>query len=261
MIWAITTVLTDEDGMLRHWLWHYRQLADQMVVCVASGSYIRPNFNLFEHLIVAAISESLAIGPTQHIVQADILAKLGVKDDDWVITADLDEFYEFPCRIGIEIDRLEASGADGVIGHFVDMVASDGTLPPAKHFAMLSMQYPVETRMTELFLRGGTRKVMLHRPWVNLSPGHHGASIHQHMDHPDPKMFYGGGDYKVRHYKWRASLVRHLRRCLASNRCGDRWNAEAKNLLAYLARNDGKINFNDPPGLTDMANRRFDNPC
>jgi len=282
MIWAITTVCGNEaNGLLDYWIGHYCQWAQRMLICVTDDTSLAAPPKLFNQVgkvIVAHVPTKYAVGPEQHDMHYRLLLRHGLnKERDWTIFADLDEFYAFPACMSKVIAACDEEALPGVFGHFVDMVAKDGSLnyvqPPVdiNHCAhdSLRAQFPVETRITEMLVRGGTKKVMLCRGCVQVGAGHHDIYIDgrpAEEANPSSALLWGGtkdvarGDWKVHHYKWKAELKARLEEQLRSGAATDRWVREAKHLLDYFSRHDNKVCFTDPVGLTDLSARDLDIP-
>lgn len=280
MLWAVTTVCGDDMALLPHWIRHYQGMGAKCVVMLATdGHGPVPHLPDMGDVTFALMPTAIAIGKFQHYPQIEMLWNLGMKPDDWVMVADLDEMYEFAAPINDIIGICESKNLPCVYGHFVDMVAADGSLatvkppPPNADFihmplpdrANLRDQFPVETRFTEMVCGGGTQKVMLMRPDVTIYAGHHygatkigGARLH-------PDIPFGElGEYKVRHYKWNANLIPHLNSMrqfgLSGEGWGKSWMDQSQITLDYFASHGNKIDFNDPPGLLDMTRRFYGNP-
>lgn len=282
MIWAVTTAcgLNQQDSvLLYHWIDYYRKMADRIVVMVAFEgvpSAALP-FAGMENISYTTMSVHDAMGAGQHVRQIEYLRSAGMVDEDWLMIADLDEFYEFPDipegvavldgerstrqAMDYAIKICESRGTPAIYGHFVDMVSADGSLSPVIAGKSLQDQFPVETRFTEMVMGGGTRKVMLMRPWVYVMPGHHNAYASVGGQELTLEIPYGDiGDYKVRHYKWKAGLIERLTWQARSMAPSSRWKKEACLTLEYLRKHGDRIDLNDPPGLTDMSKRFYGNP-
>jgi hypothetical protein len=268
MLWAVTTALGNDLALLPHWIKHYGGMGAKMVVMLACGGAVPDTVDLHDaDVTYASMPESIAMGKWQHYPQLEKLCAMGIKDDDWLIVADLDEMMEFPRRIApvtpvqAAIDACERRKLPCVYGHFVDMVAADGSLPPVLADKPLAEQFPVETRLTEMVLGGGTQKVMLMRPNVTIYEGHHYAAEKIGGPRLYPDIPFGElGQYKVRHYKWKSNLREHILHCMSFANCAESWRKEMQTALNYLDSHGGKIDFNDPPGLLDMEHRFYGNP-
>jgi hypothetical protein len=224
-----------------------------------------------DKIIFASMSENVAIGPGQHEAHYQIARKYGLQKNHYMMVADLDEFFQF----SVSPKQLvkEHPSAPCFFGHLVERVAFDGSLIQVRPYPSrredcnfrdgmywwpeLKEQFPKEVRFTELVLRGGTRKVMLNRAEVRVGAGHHDAYFEDHLI-PESNPTGSRLDWVVHHYKLKLGLIERLEYQLASGAATPRWCREAEAALKYFKDHNGKVDFNDPQGLTDVSKRNLD---
>lgn len=150
--------------------------------------------------------------------------------NDWNAWADLDEFYEYPC------DLRELSlhpTINTIVGHFVDRVAEDGSLPEIQPDVPLEVQFPREVFLTQRIVRGCVRKVMLFRGANLIRTGHHQLCRE--------RAWIRQG--RVHHFKWTSQVLEHLSDRVAF-RAGKLPAGEPNRFLSYWRAN-GRIKFED----------------
>ncbi len=151
---------------------------------------------------------------------------------DWIVSADVDEFHEYPAPLGVFLAWCRARGANAVPGVFIDRLAPEGRLAPVDPDRPLAAQFPLQGDVAcSLVGQGrhhnwyGTVKLMAYA--AHLRPGrggHHpqpGAPVSWLYGKPLPE-FAGIADprfrfavpTRVHHYKWTAAMTRSLRRRL-----------------------------------------------
>ena len=111
----------------------------------------------------------------------------------WVMSADIDEFHEYPKPLPAFLEELSGEGYELVRGRLVQRVSRTFRLAPLRPDTDLFVQCPVEAD----FGIGNPGKVMLHRKHITTTPGHH------HFDEPTnrPVRIYPH-ILKVAHFKW-----------------------------------------------------------
>lgn len=150
---------------------------------------------------------------------------------DWVISADVDEFHEYPAPLAEVVAWCEEQGHDVVQGPFIDRLPADGDLtdlpPPEKSIAEA---YPVQTELrhhigghTRNVNLGGSVNLMLIRGHVmpgigghNVAPGQEtprhalGGPLWRFRRLAKPRFLFGM-PFLVHHYKWTAGLLDRIR--------------------------------------------------
>lgn len=257
MIWTVTSIAHGDIDLLPHWLKHYTAMPiDHVVLCVATDCgrtagevYAKAAacVPLFAgKLRIREIKMADCLTLNQHTVHTQAIRDFGADGTDWMMIADLDEIYKFPMDLLPLVDRLSGLHQPCFYGFLADMVSSTGELTAVLPDVLLNEQYPVETHITRDLLKGGDRKVMLHRAWCKVSEGHHDAR--PYGDPTDPRCDYpliqGMLIGRAEHYKWRAGLRERLEAALNHHATtSERWKAEARTLIAHLDANGGKINL------------------
>jgi hypothetical protein len=114
-------------------------------------------------------------------------------EDAWIVTADIDEFHEFPHALKRFSKTLEEAGQNVTRGRLTERVAGDFRLHAIRDHPNIQSQFPVET----YFGIGNPGKIILHRNFILTEPGHHSVdaqSKHCAVYYPDI--------LKVGHFKW-----------------------------------------------------------
>jgi hypothetical protein len=123
-----------------------------------------------------------------------------LSDDAWILSADADEFHLYPEPLVAFISHIEQLGINAVEGRLVDYVASDWRLHPPSRTLDLFQQCPVRANPFFRF-PGNPGKVMLHKKFVQTSPGHHNYlsnDINKVVSYPET--------LSVAHFKWFAAV-------------------------------------------------------
>lgn len=179
-LWGLVSARS--HALLRHWLRHYR----------AQGIRIETNAELvvegegpdLAHAVAVMHSErvhnysvypdlSVANRTIHHVNVLGVNAWLraGVNDflsrlpaDAWLIWADVDEFFAWPCDIR---KRLIASGHAAVCGRMQDRVSRDWTLAKVIATPNISSQFPICARIRRDVLSGLAVKITLIRARID----------------------------------------------------------------------------------------------
>ncbi|PZX14348.1 hypothetical protein LX81_02931 [Palleronia aestuarii] len=183
--------------------------------------------------------------------------------EDWIVSADADEFHDYPAPL----DEVTAFCAERrvacVQGPFVDRVAADGGLPPVRPDRPIGAQFPVRADIGIALGKRpgvddatGTVKTMLHRG--DVLPGLGG---HQPQGIGPGKFLYGLPlmhfprikstewretlPFRVDHYKWTADLAARLDRRRKTSGASPAGSLYGGRIVEYLERNDGRIDLGD----------------
>jgi hypothetical protein len=126
-----------------------------------------------------------------------------VGDNDWIITADVDEFYEFPMGLRELITICEKKNHHCVAGKYVDRLSIDGKLKKIDKKKSLWEQFPIDIQFSKQYYRH-VEKIILRKNHVAISDGHHyvRSSLEKHLIFP---MFL-----KVYHFHWIEGLINKL---------------------------------------------------
>ncbi len=154
--------------------------------------------------------------------------------DGWFLSADVDEFHEFPEPMDRFLARAERDGFDCIQGVFIDRLAPGGKLAPVGATPAITEQFPIRAEVGfaiggtgATHGRGGTVKIMAMRGDVRPSRGGHnqvkGTPARQLYgmalgDMPDVERpgFRFAVPTRVHHYHWTAALPDRLRKRLAT---------------------------------------------
>ena len=100
--------------------------------------------------------------------------------DDWVLSADVDEFQRWPAPLREVLATAEAHGADCVQGVMIDRLAPGGRLAPVRPAPAILEQFPIRAEVaiaiggrSAAHGRGGTVKVMAARGRILPARGGH----------------------------------------------------------------------------------------
>jgi hypothetical protein len=232
----ITTCDPQHFHLLRPFVNHYRSYGVQrFIINLHFDIHYAPNtFDSYRSLAEKELSE---IGLTLHSVYACPFDAMAIRrhhdrlqstiNSKWFISADIDEFHEYPDSVANVINFMESNGQDYMCGGLVDRLARTG-FPPFEAGSSLWKQFPLGTDLTRSILRGWVDKVMLSRAGLRLMPGHHRL-------HPGQTALAFPGAQPVHHFKWDISVVERLRRRLEEDwkqRC--RWWTESERVLEWM---------------------------
>lgn len=155
--------------------------------------------------------------------------------EDWVLTPDIDEFFDYPAPLPEFLAALDRMGVTCAQGPFLDRLSADGTLPPVTDSPDLWQQFPVAAELM-LALGGegahhdlaGTVKLvalkgrlMPNRACHGVMPGQ--AGVHHLYGAPIvafPRLRQARGRFsfpvQVHHFAWQATRIDTLKRRLAT---------------------------------------------
>lgn len=256
-IFAITTIYGCGLDLLPHWLEHYTRLGvDQILLAI--GFTPAQNFlkgdqcadNILPRAIAIVRSYPVTVYPFCYdeyhtIYMQDIRGRVkeyaGVRLDDWVLHADLDEFYEFPVPLRELIREMEDKNDWAIHGHILDRVAADGSLAKVVPDCNIGEQFPIGCRLTGRVFGANTRKIMLCRGRVRVNPGNHNTFNARFGRCPIGDQ----SQYIAHHFRWTDTLIPRLRSRLLGNGIGKPYRAEIKRFFAYWEKH-GKIDLTDP---------------
>jgi hypothetical protein len=177
---------------------------------------------------------------------------------DWVVSADVDEFHEFPAALPAFLDYCERRGANCVQGVFIDRLAPGGRLAAVQPAPSIWEQFPLEADVICTIRRAeegkfwyGTVNVMACRGDVLPSRGGHhplsdGRPVSYLLGRPlaefpwitDP-AFRFALPLRVHHFKWTDRLAGGLQRRLATPGASSRGRAYGRLLLDHFEENGG----------------------
>ena len=270
--WLFTCIgVRDDLALLPHWLDHYAALGVRpaRTVCLLNAaSSDERNLARAEAVIAARGAASRRwIAPytsetmwrARRALQAELAGQ-----GDWVLSADVDEFHEYPAPLDAFLRRCAAMGVTCVQGPFIDRVGPGGRLAPVRTAPALAAQFPVQAEVSlSLFGEGrshnryGTVKVMALRGQFRLDRGGHhprealgraflyGAPLAAFGDIMDPRLRFALPT-RVHHYHWTEALLDRLERRLGTkgvSEAGAEYGARQLDLL----RREGGVPLADVP--------------
>ena len=187
------------------------------------------------------------------------------KDTDWVISADTDEFHEFPVSLESFFQYCDKKGINCVQGVFIDRLSKNGTLKAVEKDRSIFEQYPLQAdvictirKKEEGGWKYGTVNIMACRGNILPARGGH----HPITSGPDIKYLYGKQlaairgitdpgvrfsiPLRVHHFKWKAALKESLETRLATDGVSERGKAYGDLLFDHIHEHGG-INMAEMP--------------
>jgi len=158
-------------------------------------------------------------------------------NNDWVIVADLDEFYEYSSPLPDVVNFCEKNGYDYISGEFLDRLSPTGELADIE--GNIWDTYPVGLKLTAK-LGICANKVVLARAGVELAGGHHNALTG--IGCP-----VGECSAIVHHFKWDSTCIERIQYMNSmQRRANTPWAIDSERMLQYLASNGRIIPIDDP---------------
>ena len=136
-------------NLLYHFLEHYSKLGitDWSIKLHSSGNPQLNNLQVFEDILKTHhIPYSTWIGKyddVRHVIMENVLIARHTPDD-WFVSADLDEFTDFPCSIPEYLADLAQQGYNCVTGNMIDHTTANGELTQILRDELLTNQFPRE---------------------------------------------------------------------------------------------------------------------
>lgn len=240
----VTCVGVDtEYDHLPHFLDHYQALglrAPNIHVTLNTDDPASLNLKKAQELLLtrAAAAPNIWIAPyTSETMWAQRreIQREHVPTDGWVISADVDEFHEYPEPLADFLRLCEKRGVNCVQGVFIDRLAPNGELVPVREDQSIHDTFPLQADVQcRVAQRGenhdwhGTVKLMAMKASILPTRGGH------HPENgPEPVRYLFGRQLaafpnigqawfrfliplRVHHFKWTASMPGTLRRRLAT---------------------------------------------
>jgi len=264
----ITCVGVEDDlAYLPHFLSHYRSLGVPGEHVHVLSQAIRE-----DHPALDAADRILAkhdVPPARRWIapytsrgmweQRRALQKARVAPADYVLSADVDEFHEYPVPPVELCAWCREAGYDVVQGPFIDRLSASGGLDalPSSDRSIFDA-YPLQTELrhtlaglTDDINLGGSVKLMMIRGDVEPGLGGHGA-LGEHRGRPhalglhlsrfhelaDPRARFAM-PFLVHHFKWTAGVAERMRKRLRTPGISPAGKAYAERLLAFFDSGSG----------------------
>jgi hypothetical protein len=168
----------------------------------------------------------------------DSFRKNFCNEKDWVVVADLDEFYEYSMPLAELVRYCETNHYDYITGRFLDRVGPQGDLPEFDE--NLWDRYPIGLHATRSIAGGCVTKVTLCRSTVDLNGGHHNALSGNGCPEDIASTV-------VHHFKWDASVIDRLQYMSDMHiENGQPWHKEKDNVLNYLKEHGNRFAIDSP---------------
>lgn len=253
-------------AVLPHFLRHYVDLGiapDRMHLVLQSSEPDDPGldaardilsaFGVAPHEVWVAPYTSDAMWEKRREVQLAVS-----EEEDWILSADSDEFHEYPEPLAAFLGRCDRMGITCTQGVFIDRLAPGGALAPIRDAPAISEQFPILADVIASiggtgthFNRYGTVKLMAMRAHVLPSRGGHHplggqAGIVHLFGQPladfariDRPAFRFRVPLRVHHFHWSASLPASLRRRIATQGVSPAGKEYGMKMLEHFERYDG----------------------
>lgn len=201
LIWLYSLITTDYDGLgiLPHFLRHYREqgisYANMFVDLLHDPS-------LSDHGVLSALdmtrrkgvrSRMIARAYTpdlQDLAMVSSLRSMPMHPEDWVVVADMDEFFTFGhfSNVYEAVESMSAQGATFALGETLDHVARGGLLTPITNETNVWNDYPLICPVVSTIAKGLPAKVAIHKAYLRSGAGHH------HIVEPHLAQAYFGNE-------------------------------------------------------------------
>ncbi len=185
-----------------------------------------------------------------------------VPQDHWLISADVDEFHEYPCDLTRFLAICEDRGVNCVDGVFIDRMAPDGALVSPEAGQSPDLTFPVRRvlqgstfEFRQYHGTYGCVKIMAAAGSLLLVRGGHatieelettkylfGLPLGAFPAAASPR-FRARVPLRVHHFKWTASLRESLESRLSANGVSVAGKEYGQQILDHLAANNMRINL------------------
>jgi hypothetical protein len=238
---------------------HYRALqVDRMLICL----HLRQQDpDIVRHVSDVATAHGAILASS--FIHPSYIEERGLEErqriletfchpEDWIVTADLDEFQRYPNSLQETISFCEQNGYDYAEGRLADRIAADGGFPELDLDNIWS-QFPLEAALTKNITGGNCSKVVLSRAWARMGWGQHLIfDAHARGCPPDQVLV------KVHHFKWDESVLQRLRERIPElKREGRCWWVESQAFLTYVEQHGGRLDLNDEKLAARTATELF----
>ena len=282
----ITCVGVESDlDLLPHFLAHYRKLGiapEDMRVILNARDPDAPGLR-----DACAILDAAGVPGAETWIAAYTSASMWekrrevqaseVEADGWVLSADVDEFHDYPEPLPAFLARCETMGVDCVQGVFIDRLAPGGRLAQVAPQPDVLAQFPVEAEVGWSIAgegaahdRFGTVKVMALRSGILPSRGGHHPLASQRASylygHPlggfpalEEPSFRFAVPTRVHHVHWTESLPDRLERRLTTPGVSPAGAEYGRKQLDHVAAHGGialdRVALAPPPPATPWQDR------
>ncbi len=125
-------------------------------------------------------------------------------EDDWIITTDVDEFFDFPIDLRKLIAICEDQECQVVYGKIVDRISSDYKLKKVDKTKSLWEQFPINAKIYNQL----KSKILLRRKKIDIYHGGKSGGHHSFVDPMSVKIY--PDILKVYHFHWTNTLLGKL---------------------------------------------------
>lgn len=241
--------LERDPKLLPHFLNHYSKLGvTEFIIAVIYYQdneteivdYVR-NYCKEYNASIFPLKKSI-IGSHKDDIEKYLKSKHYVKPNEYIIYADIDEFFEYPAPMSEIIDEMNKQNIWCICSNFNDRISSDGSLVDIVENINLGKQFVLGCTITNKILQGWTQKVILQRGRVVLqSAAHHDTKSGMLDRYPIGNK----SQYFIHHFKWRSGLIEQIEHRLKNKYSSTIYTNEQKRFMDYYRFNNNKININD----------------
>ena len=186
VVWLYSLITTDYDGpnVISHFLEHYSNMGvafsriyvDLLHDPALSNAGLVKARQMFE--AVGAHIRTIAQPYTpdlQDQAMVSGLSKMPMHIQDWVVVADMDEFFTFGVSGGVDdaVTAMNAEGATFALGEMLDHVAHGGELKHIDNSTDIWAQFPLVCPIVSNIAKGLPAKVTLAKAYLRTGAGHH----------------------------------------------------------------------------------------
>jgi len=211
MVYLFSSVY-DDVTILTQFIEHYRQVG---VDCVVLNINTHANGLMVQQVEARIRNYPVLISYIYNAPQTwqiqnrlrNRAQELFMKQEDWALIADLDEFQEYPHPLSEVFQNCEERGDNCIYGTFLDRVSSSGELPSLRADWPVSIQFPVGVPLTREILRAPSTKIVAVKG--HLKPPMTCIPMARTADFSEPRI--SPIQATIHHYKWHAGVLRKLR--------------------------------------------------
>ena len=146
-------------------------------------------------------------GPYDNILHTLILMDMieeNTNREEWILTADVDEFHEYPYDLRKFISYLDKNKYEAAYGVLVDRLTCDHKIIGIDQDTNLFEAFPLKTNLSSKLFNNpfDFKKVMIHKSYIKLITGQHDC-----LSSEGRKFF--PSMLNVHHFKWRGNILRN----------------------------------------------------